>query len=32
MWVDGAGGDDQSGLEFRPREINGFRFGLKRLG
>ena len=32
MGVDGAGGDDQSAIEFRSREIPGFRFGIKRLG
>ena len=32
MGIDGAGGDDQSAIEFRSREIAGFRFGFKRLG
>jgi hypothetical protein len=32
MGIDGAGGDDQSGIEFRPREIPGFRFGVERVG
>lgn len=30
--IDGAGGDDQSAIEFGSREIPGFRFGFKRLG
>ena len=30
--IDGAGGDNQSAIDFRSREILGFRFGIKRSG
>lgn len=32
MGIDGAGGNDQSAIEFGSRELPGFRFGFKRLG
>jgi hypothetical protein len=32
MGVDGSGGDDQSAIKFRAREIHGFRFGFECLG
>ena len=32
MGNDCSGGDDQSLVEFRAREVLGFRFGLKRYG